>query len=120
MQMIEVNHLQLTSLPLPSPALVIDTRGVEDDNVMERLKIEITDLASEMKVQDIHHWRYLTEFLSFWREEPMTVDEVNALRPQQKNSNQASTNSDLQSTTGANTTPLHSGLTGKIDPSTLK
>src|SRR5436305_2980001 len=112
MQMIEVNHLQLTSLPLPSPALVIDTRGVEDDDVMERLKIEITDLANEMKVQDIHHWRYLTEFLSFSREEPMTVEEVNALRPQQKNSAHTATNGNAQPTHGANTPPIQRGLTG--------
>ena len=115
MQMIEVNHPQLTALPLPSPALVIDTRGVEDDNenVMDRLKIEIADLANEMKTQGIHHWRYLTDFLSFWLEEPLTNEEVNSLRTQNQND---SHNNQLAGTSAT----AKSGLTGKIDPSTLK
>ncbi len=121
MQMIEVSHPQLTSLPLPSPTLVIDTRGVEDDNVMDRLKIEIADLANEMKTQDIHHWRYLTEFLSFWLEEPMTADEVKILRPQNQNNSHNSQPAGTSPSGDVSTsTSAKSGLTGKIDPSTLK
>lgn len=121
MQMIEFNASQIISLPLPSPALVIDTRGAEEENVMERLKIEIADLANEMKTQEVHHWRYLTEFLSFWTYEPMTVEEVHTLRPE----NLANANGSQPSNTPSSANPspsntIHRGLTGKIDPSTLK
>src|SRR5436309_1718695 len=66
MQMIEATNIAERSLlPLPSAALVIDMREGSDDEVVEWLKIEIADLASEMKTYNVHHWRYLTEFLSF-------------------------------------------------------
>jgi hypothetical protein len=65
MNMIEVNLAQRGTLPLPSAALVIDMRGIEGDDVIDRLRIEIADLANEMKLHEVNHWRYLTEFLSF-------------------------------------------------------
>lgn len=58
------------SLPLPAAAVVIDIRGISNDEVIDWLTIEITDLASEMRIYDIHHWRYLTEFLHFTRITP--------------------------------------------------
>src|SRR5436853_1742587 len=108
MQMIESNRTQLTSLSLPSSALVIDTRGSKDD-VMKRLEIEIADLATDMKTQDIHHWRYLTEFLAFWAVEPMPFEEVNGLRKQK--SSDAQEGPSLADTASNGT--AQQGLTGE-------
>ena len=74
MQMIESSVTERGMLPLPSAALVIDIRGVNDDNVKEWLTIEIADLASEMKTYNVHHWRLLTDFISFMREPPIKED----------------------------------------------
>lgn len=65
MQMIESSITERELLPLPAAALVIDIRGVSDDNVIEWLKAEMADLALEMKVNNIFHWRFLMDFLSF-------------------------------------------------------
>jgi hypothetical protein len=75
MQLIETNIEQRGLLPLPAAALVIDIRGVSDDEVVERLNIEIADLASEMKTYNVHHWRFLTDFLSFQRIAPASAFE---------------------------------------------
>ncbi len=71
MQLIETPVGQRSQLPLPSAALVIDVRGVQDDEVIEWLRIELEDLASEMKAYNLYHWRYLTDFLSVMRIHPM-------------------------------------------------
>jgi hypothetical protein len=63
--MIETPTGQRDNLPLPSAALVIDTRGANDDTVIEWLRMEIADLTDEMRMEHIHHWRYLSQFLSF-------------------------------------------------------
>jgi len=73
MQLIETNIEQRGLLPLPAAALVIDIRGVNDDEVVERLNIEIADLASEMKTYNVFHWRFLTDFLSFIRVAPASA-----------------------------------------------
>jgi len=67
MQLIETSIGQRSQLPLPSAALVIDVRGIQDDEVIEWLHVEIADLANEMKTYNVHHWRYLTEFISVQR-----------------------------------------------------
>ncbi len=87
MQLIETNIEQRGLLPLPAAALVIDIRGVRDDEVVERLNIEIADLASEMKTYNVHHWRYLTDFLSFQRIAPSSAfDGVRDQQPTNGNS----------------------------------
>lgn len=83
MQQLEMWRSRQAVLPLPPASLVIDLRADEDD-MIERLKIEITDLTNEMKMQEIHHWRLLADFLSFWRIPPMGTGEVQTLRPQQQ------------------------------------
>ena len=67
MNLIEANLAQRASLPLPSAALIIDMRGTNEDdiNIMDSLRIEVTDLVDEMRVHGLRHWRYLTDFLSF-------------------------------------------------------
>src|SRR5579885_847804 len=65
MQVIESTMSQRSQMALPSAAFVVDVRGISDDNVIKWLKMEITDLAGEMKSYDVYHWRNLTEFLSF-------------------------------------------------------
>lgn len=75
MQLIEPTMSQRSQLPLPAATLVIDMRGL-DDKVIDWLRIEVADLAGEMKSYDIHHWRYLTEFLSFMRLAPLREEET--------------------------------------------
>src|SRR5947209_244777 len=84
MNLIEANLAQRGSLPLPSAALVIDMRGLDDDDVMDRLRIEIADLVGEMKVHDVHHWRFLTEFLSFRSIPPMRPEDLESIDTQKK------------------------------------
>lgn len=111
--------VQKGSLPLPSAALVIDIRGIDDDDVVDRLRIEVEDLANELRVEDIHHWRYLTEFLSFTSIEPMSPEEADTLRPshQSRNGHRPATTT---SATNAATRSEQKGLTGRIDPSSRK
>jgi hypothetical protein len=83
MNIVEASLNQRGSLPLPSAALVIDMRGVEDDDLINRLHIEIMDLASEMKVHEINHWRHLTEFLSFRAIPPLRSEDIKTIYTQQ-------------------------------------
>jgi hypothetical protein len=110
-------------LPLPPASLVIDLR-VDDDDMIKRLEIEIADLTNEMKTQETHHWRFLADFLSFWRIQPMGTGEINTLRPQQDASTALSSGGQ-STTTGTQvsnpTQPadnFQTGLTGPIVSST--
>jgi hypothetical protein len=89
MNMIEVNLAQRGTLPLPSAALVIDMRGITGDDVIDRLRIEIADLANEMKLHEVNHWRYLTEFLSFRQFTPLHSEEVEAIIAQDQSASDA-------------------------------
>ncbi len=91
MNLIEANLAQRGSLPLPSAALVIDMRGADEDDVMDRLRIEVADLAGEMKVHDLHHWRFLTEFLSFRSIPPMRAEDIENIDSQKKLTNHQQT-----------------------------
>ncbi|MFL5655648.1 MAG: hypothetical protein ACJ8CB_15905 [Ktedonobacteraceae bacterium] len=91
MNLIEANLAQRGSLPLPSAALVIDMRGADEDDVMDRLRIEVADLAGEMKVHDLHHWRFLTEFLSFRSILPMRAEDIENIDSQKKLTNHQQT-----------------------------
>src|SRR5579883_926112 len=82
MYQLELRSPRLALLPLPSAALVIDLRGLYDDDTLERLKIEIADLTNDMRTKEIHHWRHLSDFLSFWTLPPLKVEAIATLRPQ--------------------------------------
>src|SRR5713226_5078571 len=108
----ETNLAQRGSLPLPSAALVIDMRGTGEDDVMDRLRVEVVDLAGEMKVHDLHHWRFLTEFLSFQSIQPLRIEDVDTIRSQPKPQ-------EAQQATGqakASSKAERKGLTGRVDP----
>src|SRR6266566_366461 len=114
MNMIEVSLAQRGSLPLPSAALVIDMRGVEDDDVIERLRIEITDLTSEMKIFEINHWRFLTEFLSFRAIAPLSLEDIETIYSQQKSPSKPAL--PKSKVNGASPKTTQPGLTGRVDP----
>ena len=80
MQLIESTVNQRGQLPLPAAHVVLDMRGISDDRVMEWLQVEVADLASEMKSHDVYHWRYLTDFLSFMRLNPLREDRESRAR----------------------------------------
>lgn len=69
-------------LPLPPASLIVDLRADEDD-MIDRLRIEIADLTNEMRMLETHHWRLLADFLSFRHIPPMGAGEISTLRPQQ-------------------------------------
>lgn len=87
MNLIEANLAQRGALPLPSAALVIDIRGNSQDDVMERLRVEVVDLAGEMKAYNMNHWRYLTDFLSFRVIPTLRTEDLEAIRSPQKAKN---------------------------------
>ncbi len=69
---------RLNALPIPPAALVIDLRSILDD-VLDSLRIEIENLASEMDMRHVSHWRYLTDFIHL-KELPLLTDaEIEAL-----------------------------------------
>src|SRR5438105_3856845 len=84
MNLIEANLAQRGALPLPSAALVIDMRGNSQDAVIERLRVEIADLAGEMKAHNMNHWRFLTDFLAFRVISPLRIEDVEAIRSPKK------------------------------------
>ncbi len=111
MNLIEANLAQRGTLPLPSAALVIDMRGTDEDDVMERLRVEVADLASEMKVHDLHHWRFLTDFLSFRAIPPLRTEDVETIRHQQKSPHVQP----VPPKTQAVQKPEQTTLTGQVD-----
>ena len=104
MRLVESTTSQIQSLPLPSALLVIDVRGVDDD-LLKMLKIEIENIASEMDMHNINHWRYLTRFLAFKSLAPLSAKEVNHLRSQSKspNGHQSNPSANGQSAASATT-----------------
>lgn len=110
-EQIEARFLQLGSLPLPSAALVVDVRGVQDDDVIERLRIEIADLASEMQAYEINHWRYLTKFLSFRFATPLTAEQIGSIRARKR-----SPGDQVPASVPADVQLNHQGPTGRIYP----
>ena len=78
---------QLHSLPIPAGALVIDIRDMDDD-VLAILEGEIKDLANEMNLQQVDHWRYLTTFIKFLPLPPLSLDEVKILREEEEKQRQ--------------------------------
>ncbi len=66
---------QLDELPIPPATLVIDMRTVPDD-VLDTLQVEIENLTSVMDMKNVHHWRYLTDFLAFKKLPPISYEEA--------------------------------------------
>lgn len=80
--MLNSNHrnvsTRLDALPIPPAALVIDLHSMPDD-VLDTLRIEIENLASEMDMRHVSHWRYLTDFLHLKKLPLLTDAEIEAL-----------------------------------------
>lgn len=112
MSQLEIWRSRQTVLPLPPASLVIDMRADEDD-MIERLRIEIADLTNEMKTQDTHHWRYLADFLSFWHLQPMNAGEIHTLRQAAPASFDAQ-DASAPAAVGTPATQIQPGLTGPV------
>jgi hypothetical protein len=80
--MLNSNHrnvsTRLDALPIPPAALVINLHSMPDD-VLDTLRIEIENLASEMDMRHVSHWRYLTDFLHLKKLPLLTDAEIEAL-----------------------------------------
>src|SRR5207244_1708850 len=46
------------------------------DDVLDTLQVEIENLTSEMDMKNVHHWRYLTDFLAFKKLPPISREEA--------------------------------------------
>ena len=93
---------QLHSLPIPAGALVIDMRDA-DDGALAMLEGEIKNLAGEMNMQQVDHWRYLTAFIEFLHLPPLSSDEVKDLRGEEDKQQKQQT----RSATGRYNRPSH-------------
>jgi len=113
LNLIEANLAQRGALPLPSAALVIDIRGNLQDDVMERLRVEIADLAGEMKAHNMNHWRYLTDFLSFRVIPTLSSEDIEAIRSPQKVKN---ANQNAAQKSHGSSKPGHPSSTGPTGP----
>ncbi len=113
MNLIEANLAQRGALPLPSAALVIDIRGNSQDDVMERLRVEIADLAGEMKAHNMNHWRYLTDFLTFRVIPTLRSEDIEVIRSPQKAKN---ANPNAAQKSNASSKPGSSSSTGPTGP----
>src|SRR6266568_345493 len=80
MHMIESSFNQRGPLQLPAASLVIDIRPNNNSVVINRLKIEINDIANEMKAHEVFYWRNLTDFLAFMSITPMNASDIETLR----------------------------------------
>jgi hypothetical protein len=89
------------AIPLPPASYVIDLR-VDEDDMIERLRIEVGDLTNEMKTQETHHWRFLADFLAFSRIPPMSTEEINLVRPARERSMEGSANRHANSVASSN------------------
>ncbi|HZO71774.1 MAG TPA: hypothetical protein VFB60_06190 [Ktedonobacteraceae bacterium] len=108
--MIAVNIAQIAALPLPSASLVIDMRSNIQDDVIGRLRVEIADLADEMKAHDTPYWRCLTNFQDFRTLQPLSIEDIEFIRSQQK------PGQTQQATPAPHTTTSAPSSTGPLGP----
>jgi Viral BACON domain len=104
--MMEFNFNQRGTLHLPAATMVIDIRPNNDSLVINRLKVDINDIANEMRVYDVHYWRNLTEFLAFRLIPPMSDINIKALRSPDQ--------TDQSVQPGVNP-PIQKGLVGEVN-----
>jgi hypothetical protein len=56
----------LEGMPLPTAALVIDTRSkTAGDFILQTLQYEIDTLCQEIHMERVHQWRYLTSLIDY-------------------------------------------------------
>src|SRR5947208_3534170 len=60
-------YREFAALPLPGPAVVIDVRHKADDEgrLICYLAVELEDLTTEMRLNQVHYWRHLAECIDF-------------------------------------------------------
>lgn len=66
------------TLPIPLASLVIDVRTIKD-NLLETLRLEIENLASEKQEREVIHWKHLADFTEFKALDPMDRREIDEL-----------------------------------------
>lgn len=84
---------QQDTLPIPLASVVIDVRTVKDD-LLETLRLEIENLASEKQERNVIHWQHLADFTAFKALTPMGKREIDELWTRMKMDSNSSTNSD--------------------------
>ncbi len=69
-------YQDLTELHLPSPAVVIDVRWGNDHDppLIWNLAIELEDLSTEMKLNQVYRWRHLIDCIDLLKLSPMKSD----------------------------------------------
>src|SRR5579875_2128382 len=93
----------LEGLPLPTAALVIDTRSKTAGNyILDTLKYEIDTLCQEMRIERVNQWRFLTSIIDYLPLGTLSHSELQSYRAPHKVQAKNGTNGvDNQPTTGA-------------------
>ncbi len=83
---------QLEGMPLPTAALVIDTRSGKGGNyITETLKSEVDNLCQDMQMEQVNQWRYLTSIIDYLSIHPLSKSEIqkyrNPYKPQPTDAN---------------------------------
>src|SRR6266567_1211973 len=71
----------LEGMPLPTAALVIDTRSKTAGNyILNTLKYEVDTLCQEMHMERVNQWRYLTSIIDYLSVGPLSHSELQTYR----------------------------------------
>jgi len=70
-------YQELAELHLPGPSIVIDVRQGSDHDppLIWDLAIELEDLTTEMRLNEVYRWRYLADCIDFLKLTPLRVGE---------------------------------------------
>src|SRR6266700_1491913 len=69
-------YQELAELHLPGPSVVIDVRQGSDHDppLIWNLAVELEDLTTEMRLNQVHRWRHLTECIDFLKLAPLNAE----------------------------------------------
>src|SRR5437764_1138567 len=114
----------LEGMPLPTAALVIDTRSKTAGNyILKTLKYEVDTLCQEMHMEQVNQWRYLTSIIDYLSVGTLSHSELQNYRNPHKPQSAAlgATPSNPASVTSGNNTGRYAPtVMGQVDTQTLR
>ncbi len=115
----------LEGMPLPTAALVIDTRNKTAGNyILNTLKYEIDTLCQEMHMEQVNQWRYLTSIIEYLSVGTLGHSELqnyrNPHKPQPSVATGASPSAPAPVTSSGNTGRYAPTVMGQVDTQTLR
>ena len=92
--------LPFEGIPLPTAALVIDTRSKTAGNyILNTLKYEIDTLCQEMHIEQVNQWRFLTSIIDYLPLGTLSHSELQNYRDPHKAQSQKNNNGDTSTLT---------------------